>query len=77
LTTEKIFAIIKDGKWHKIKELSDQFKVKKDKLTEFFEFLSKQGIIIYEEKTNRIKVKPEWQNLLPDQTEPPKHATYH
>ncbi len=68
---EKLFAIIKDGQWHQIDELSDQTKVKKDKLTQFFQFLSTQGIITYEEKTNSIKVKPEWQNLLPTETEPP------
>jgi hypothetical protein len=74
LTTQKLFAIIKDGQWHNITELSIQVKVQPDKLTEFSQFLSAQDVIIYEEKTNRIKVKPEWQNLLPDQTEPTKHT---
>ena len=71
MTAEKLFAIIKDGKWHKISELSKQTKVKTDKLTEFFQFLSTQGVITYEEKTNRVRIEPEWQNLLPTQTEPP------
>jgi hypothetical protein len=71
LTIEKLFTIIKDGQWHKIDELADQSKLEKNKLTQFFQFLTTQDIIKYEEKTNRVKVKPEWQNLLPTQTEPP------
>jgi hypothetical protein len=75
LTIEKLFAIIKDGQWHKIDELADQTKLEKNKLTQFFQFLTTQDIIKYEEKTNRVKVKPEWQNLLPTQTEPTQPAT--
>jgi len=67
---EKLFATLNDGKWHQIHELSDQFKVKRDKLTEFFLFLLTQGVIAYEEKTNRVRIELEWQNLLPTQTEP-------
>jgi len=62
---EKLFSTLNDGKWHQINELSDQFKVKRDKLTEFFLFLLTQGVIAYEEKTNRVRIEPEWQNLLP------------
>jgi hypothetical protein len=68
---EKLFAIIRDGKWHQIDELSDKTKLEKDKLTRFFQFLSTQNIVAYQEITNSIKVKPEWQNLLPTETEPP------
>jgi hypothetical protein len=68
---EKLFATLNDGKWHNINELSDQFKMKKDKLKEFFKFLSTQGIIRYEEETGRVTIEPEWQKLLPTQTEPP------
>jgi hypothetical protein len=68
---EKLFTIIQDGQWHQIDELSDQTKIEKDKLTQFFQFLSTQSIITYEERANSIKVKPEWQNLLPTQTDPP------
>jgi hypothetical protein len=75
LTIEKLFTIIKDGQWHQIDELSDQTKLEKDKLTQFFQYLSIQNIITYEEKTNRIKVEPEWQNLLPTETEPTQPTT--
>jgi hypothetical protein len=43
--------------------------VQTDKLTEFLQFLSKHGIIAYEDKAQRIKIEPEWQKLLPDETE--------
>jgi hypothetical protein len=77
LTIIKLFAAIKDGKWHNITDLSSQIKVQTDKLTEFSKFLSTQGIVTYEEKTARIKVKPEWQNLLPTETEPTLDKTHH
>jgi hypothetical protein len=51
-------------------ELSNQTKIEKTKLAQFLQFLAAQGIITCEEKTDRIKVKPEWQNLLPTETEP-------
>jgi hypothetical protein len=70
LTFEKLFAILKDGEWHNLNDLSNQIQVQTDKLTEFSQFLSKQGIITYEDKTHRIKIEPEWQNLLPLEIEP-------
>jgi hypothetical protein len=50
LTAEKLFATLNDGKWHKISELSKQTKVKTNRLTEFFQFLSIQGVITYDKK---------------------------
>jgi hypothetical protein len=70
MTIERFFAILKDGEWHDLTDLSNQIKVQTDKLTEFSHFLSKKGLITYEEKTHRIKIEPEWQNLLPDEIEP-------
>jgi len=66
---EKFFKILKDGEWHDLIDLSVQIEVQTNKLTELSQFLSKQGIIIYEEKAHRIKIEPEWQNLLPDEIE--------
>jgi hypothetical protein len=70
LTIEKLFAILKDGEWHNLINLSTQIQVQTDKLTEFSQFLHKHGIITYENKARRIKIEPEWKNLLPDQIEP-------
>ena len=68
---ESFLDILKDGEWHNIPELADQIEIPADKLTEFSQFLSKQGIIEYEEKTQRIKIKPEWKELIPDKNETP------
>jgi hypothetical protein len=70
LDIESFFDILKDGEWHNIPELADQIEIPADKLTEFSQFLSKQGIIEYEEKTQRIKIKPEWKELTPEEKEP-------
>jgi len=67
LTVEKLFAILKDGEWHNLTDISDQIEVQTDKLDEFLQFLSKQCIIEYEDKTHRVKITPEWQNLFPDE----------
>ena len=66
---EKLLNILKDGEWHDLIYLSDQTKMQSDKLTEFLQFLSKKGIITYKNKTHRIKIKPEWQNILSEETE--------
>jgi DNA-binding IclR family transcriptional regulator len=65
---EKLFAILKDGEWHDLTYLSEQIGVPPDRLTEFLQFLSKEGIVTYKDKTHRIKIKPEWQNILPEET---------
>ena len=64
MTIEKFFTILKDGEGHDLTDLSNQIKVQTDKLTEFAHFLSKKGLITYEEKTCKIKIEPEWQNIL-------------
>jgi len=66
LDTEIFFAILKDGEWHNIPELADKISVPANKLTEFSKFLSRQGMIEHEEKTQRIKIKPEWKDLIPE-----------
>lgn len=67
---EKFFKILKDGEWHTLTNLSDQIYVKTEKLTELSQFLSNHGIISYDNETQRIKIEPKWQNLLPDEIEP-------
>jgi DNA-binding IclR family transcriptional regulator len=67
LTIEKLFAILKDGEWHDLTDISDQIEVQTSELTEFMLFLTQQGIISYEDKTQRIKIKAEWQDAFPDE----------
>jgi hypothetical protein len=69
LTIETLFAILKDEEWHDLTKLADQIKVQTGKLTEFLQFASQQDVITYEDKTHRIKIKTEWQKVLPDEIE--------
>ena len=69
MNTEELFAILEDGAWHDIAELSKQIEIQTDKLIQFCKFLSEQGIIKYENKTHRIKIEPEWKRLLPIESE--------
>jgi hypothetical protein len=67
LSSEKFFDIVIDGAWHRLNDLSDQLIVPVEKLMELSLFLSSQGIIQYQEETQRIKIKPEWKALFPDE----------
>jgi DNA-binding IclR family transcriptional regulator len=67
LSSEEFFDTIKDGTWHKLNELADQLKVPFEKLIELSLSLNNQGIIQYQEETQRIKIKPEWKALFPDE----------
>jgi len=71
LNVENFFAILKDGKWHNIPEIAKQLEIPEDKLTEFLQYLSKQGIIDYEDKPHRIKITPEWKELIPEEKDTP------
>jgi len=65
LKLSRFFAILKDGEWHNINELSDTLKTSSQKLTEFSEFLEEKKLIKYDRNTNRIKIENEWKPLLP------------
>src|SRR3990170_311904 len=73
LTIEKFFSTIKNGDWHRVDELSDQLGLGSSQLLEFSKFLSKQGLLKYDEEGSKIKLEPKWKLLLPDEemtTEP-------
>ena len=67
---ESFFAILKDGEWHSIPETAKQIETPVDRLTKFVQFLSEQGIIQHEEKTQKIKIAAEWKDLIPEEKEP-------
>jgi DNA-binding IclR family transcriptional regulator len=67
LSSEEFFDTIKDGTWHRLSELADQLKVPVEKLIELSLSLNNHGIIQYQEETQRIKIKPEWTALFPDE----------
>jgi predicted transcriptional regulator len=65
LNIEEFFAILEDGEWHDINKIADQFQVQTDKLIELSKCLAEKGLIEYEAENCRIKIDPEWKNLLP------------
>jgi len=69
LDIERFFAILKDEAWHSVAELSEQTGIEADRLVEYSQFLAGKGVVTYEDKNQRIKIKPEWNHLLPDETE--------
>ena len=68
MTSEEFFETIKDEKWHNLNEMAVQFEVPIQKLVTFARSLSKQGIIEYQEKTLRIKIKSKWKTLFREET---------
>jgi hypothetical protein len=70
LDVERFFIILKDGALHNVSEIAAQTEISTDKLAEFCQFLSKEGMAQYEEETRRIKIEPAWKDLIPEE-EPP------
>jgi len=75
LNIGKFFTAIKDGAWHSIDELSEQFGIQTSKLAEFSKFLSDHGILEHDWKTNRVKIEPKWKLLLLEENEPTEPET--
>jgi len=67
LSSEKFFDAIRDGVWHSLGELADQLEVPVEKLIDLSLSLNNHGIIQYQQETQRIKIKPEWKTLFPDE----------
>ena len=67
LSVEEFFTAIRDGAWHSVDDLSDQLGLQASKLNELTKLLSEHGLVKYEEKTHRIKIKPIWKLLLPEE----------
>lgn len=70
MSLDRFFTILKNGAWHSVDELSEELGLTTRKLTELSRFLSDRGLITYEDKTERIRIKPVWKLLLPEGKEP-------
>lgn len=75
MSLDRFFTAIKDGEWYSIDELSDRIRLQTSKLTKLSQFLSDHGLIKYDDETHRIKIKPMWKLLLPEQEEPAEPKT--
>jgi len=69
LSSEKLFNTIKDGAWHNLNELADQIGAPIERLVAYARSLSEQHIVKYEEKTQKIRIEPDWKILLPSEIE--------
>jgi hypothetical protein len=69
LSAEKIFSVLKDEAWHSVAELSEKTEIEANKLVEYSQFLAGKGIVLYDDKNQRVKIVPEWSRLLPPETE--------
>jgi len=67
LTSEEFFEIIRDGAWHNLNDLAVLLKLPIEKLLIFSDSLSKQGIISYQKKTPKIKIRSEWKAIFYDE----------
>jgi predicted transcriptional regulator len=72
LTSEKLFDTLKDGAWHNLNELARQIGAPVDKLVVYARSLSEQGIVKFEEATQRMRIEPEWKILIPNDIEQTK-----
>jgi hypothetical protein len=75
MTLENYFAIIKDGSWHNMNELSDKLSIPQDRLIELSRLFSEHGLAKYNEKENRIRLEPKWKLLLPEEDKPTEPKT--
>jgi AraC-like DNA-binding protein len=77
MSLEEFFAIIKDGTWHNIEELSDKLGLSPTRLLKLSNLLAQHCLIKYEEQGNKIKLEPKWRLLLPEEENPmePKTTT--
>ena len=69
MSSEKLFDTIKDGAWHSLNELADQIGAPIDRLVTYARSLSEQSIVKYEERTQRIRIEPDWKILIPGEIE--------
>jgi hypothetical protein len=65
LQIEELFESLKDGEWHNIEEISNKTKTATNKLIELSKFLHLNGIFLYQPDTKKIKIAPEWLNIIP------------
>jgi hypothetical protein len=75
MTLENYFAILRDGSWHNMNELSEKLSMPPDRLIELSRFLSEHGLAKYDEKENRTRLEPKWKLLLPEDEQPTEPKT--
>lgn len=54
----KILESISNGSWHRLKDVAEKLKVSVEHVTDEVNTLSESGILVYYEKTNKVKLSP-------------------
>jgi biotin operon repressor len=54
----KILVTISNGSWHSVKNVAEKLNVSVEDVTEEATTLSESGVLIYDEKTNKVKLSP-------------------
>jgi hypothetical protein len=56
--TAKILETISNGGWHRLKEVAENVKASVEDVTDRVNTLSETGILVYDEKTDKVKLSP-------------------
>lgn len=63
------FQLLGDQRKHTISEMAEKLGIPKEKLRQLVQLFVREGIILYEEKTDTIKLNPEWDFLAENEDE--------
>jgi len=66
--TVKILDIISNGSWHRLKDVAESLKASIEDVTDKVSTLSESGILVYDEKTNKVKLS-QWLLELEEKAE--------
>ena len=55
---DKILLLLKDGKWHNLKEIAEKMALPEIKTELAISFLTKHNFILLNEKTKKVKLQP-------------------
>jgi DNA-binding IclR family transcriptional regulator len=57
-TFDIIFELLKDGRWHTLKEVNKEVRLQEDKLEEIVKFLKEYEFVQLDRKRRRAKLTP-------------------
>jgi hypothetical protein len=66
--TAKILDLISNGGWHPLKDVAESLKASVEEVTDKVNTLSETGILVYDKKTDKVKLSP-WLLELEEKTE--------
>jgi hypothetical protein len=64
----KILETIRNGGWHRLKDVAENLKASVEDITDEVTTLSESGVLVYDEKANRVKLS-QWLMELEEKAE--------